>query len=100
MNNSKQGILNLYKDILRNAKVFPSKNRTRIYNEIRTEFKKNRNLIDEVEIQKALSTAQKGLSQLSMYTKLPKRAGEWSVNMEQNPMPKPTPIEGNEAPAP
>lgn len=80
----------LYRNILKKAKVFPSRNQKMIYDEIRTEFRENKNLTDMEKITKCVSVAQKGLQQLAMYTDLPKNASKWSVDLEQNPMPKPS----------
>lgn len=80
--------LSLYRSILFCGKRFPSIKRDKIVLEIRHEFRKNKNLTDEREIAKCIAVATKGLSQLSMYTSLPKYSSNWSINLEENPMPR------------
>jgi LYR motif-containing protein 4 len=80
--------LSLYKNILRGAQRFPSIKRDGLVQEIRLNFRQNRALEDEKEIQKCLSIAIKGLSQLSMYTSLKPSASQWSVTLDQQPMPR------------
>lgn len=78
----------LYKHILRAAQSFPSVKREGIIDEIRVTFRLNMHLTDPQEIHKCLSVATKGLSQLSMYSNLPRKSSNWSVSMEQEPMPR------------
>lgn len=85
----KPDLLLLYRNIIRHAKIFPSKNRLGILKEIREEFRMNKNLTDEHEIRIEIEKAQKGLSQLSMYTNLRTEAGPWVINLEKEPMPRP-----------
>ncbi len=80
--------LSLYKNILRAAQSFPSVKRNGIIDEIRVTFRANMKLTDENEINKCLSVAVKGLSQLSMYSNLPRKSTNWTVNLEQEPMPR------------
>ncbi|RYH30315.1 LYR motif-containing protein [archaeon] len=80
--------IKLYKEIIRAAKAFPSIKKHKIVQEIRVSFRANKDLKDEKEVEKALSLAVKGLSQLSMYAGLRSTRGvSWSVQLEQNPMP-------------
>jgi LYR motif-containing protein 4 len=80
--------LGLYKNILRAAQSFPSIKRTKLIAEIRLGFRENRSL-EGVKLNEALSVAQKGLSQLSQYSQLPRTKGTWSVNLDQDPLPRP-----------
>ena len=41
------------------------------------------------KLQQLFHLAHKGLGQLSMYSDLPKRQGDWAVNLDANPMPRP-----------
>lgn len=84
-------ILSLYRQIIKHAKVFPSKNRLRILKEIRAEFKENKVLTDQIKINKELDKATKGLSQLTMYTSLNRNESHWIVELDKNPMPRPMP---------
>jgi len=52
------------------------------------EFRKNKSLTDAKEIENCLEIAQKGLSQLSMYTSLPKYSSNWNIKLEDDPMPR------------
>lgn len=47
-------------------------------------------MTDEKEIIKALSVAEKGVEQLSAYSNLKPSSLNWSVDLEKNPMPKPS----------
>ena len=84
----KKNVIILYRQIIRSAKVFPSKNRGRILTSIRDDFKINKNLEDGEKLTEALSIAVKGLSQLNMYSNLdPTRGADWSVTLDSSPMP-------------
>mmetsp|Transcript_27516 Transcript_27516/g.40437 ORF Transcript_27516/g.40437 Transcript_27516/m.40437 type:complete len:106 (-) Transcript_27516:106-423(-) len=88
-------LLSLYRKILRSAAVYPSKNRLRIYEAIRQEFRENKSMdpkSDETQVK--VSIAIKGLSQLKQFDEYTMTGGKtgspnWTVNLEQNPMPKP-----------
>jgi LYR motif-containing protein 4 len=94
LDRSRPALLKLYKELLRSAATFPSKNRARIYQEIRSEWRVNRHLEDPNKLHKELSVAYKGLQQLRQYDERSMTGGKigsssWSVTLEQNPMPKP-----------
>ena len=84
----KRDIIILYRDIIKHAKVFPSKNRLRILKEIKAEFRANKTLVDSAKISIELAKATKGLEQLSMYTNLRTQKGAWVIDLEKEPMPK------------
>ena len=89
----REALLQLYKKLLRSAETFPSKNRTKIYQSIRDDWRDNRNLEGE-KLQQQLSVAFKGLSQLRQFDEQEMTGGQsdsanWNVKLEQNPMPKP-----------
>lgn len=86
---SSSEVLQLYRQIIKHAKVFPSKNRLRILKEIRAEFKENKSLTDPSKVKVEWDKANKGLSQLTMYTSLNPTASHWVVDLEKNPMPRP-----------
>ncbi|KAH8064778.1 hypothetical protein JL722_1661 [Aureococcus anophagefferens] len=70
--------------------TFESKNRDKVYAEIRDEFRRNAALepgSDAAIEQVAL--AQQSLRQLQAYTNMQRDDGSWELNMESNPMPKP-----------
>jgi len=91
-------LLHLYRRLLRAAATYPSKNRWGIHAAIREEFRENSNLDPEdPATHKQIHVAHKGLSQLQMYDAMKLSSGDpespnWSVTLEQNPMPKPPPI--------
>lgn len=81
--------LHLYRHIIKAAKSFPSIKRVKLLAEIRKGFRENQNLQDKEKIISSLTLASKGLHQLSQYSALPKNRGEWIVNMDNEPMPRP-----------
>ena len=87
MTNKASTIL-LYRQILRNAHAFPSIKRDKIVQEIRTSFRENKFETDGAKIEGQISLARKGLSQLMMYTDLRNKEYDWSVDMENEPMPQ------------
>jgi hypothetical protein len=94
LDRSRPALLRLYKDLLRSAETFPSKNRTRIYREIRADWRLHAAQQDEAILTKQIAVAYKGLQQLRMYDESSMTGGNlgsanWSVTLEQNPMPKP-----------
>lgn len=60
--------LAIYRAILRNAKVYPSSNRQKIYNSIRLEFRDKMNLTDEEKVHRCWEEAIFGLRQMKRYT--------------------------------
>mmetsp|Transcript_10792 Transcript_10792/g.13656 ORF Transcript_10792/g.13656 Transcript_10792/m.13656 type:complete len:101 (+) Transcript_10792:119-421(+) len=88
-------LLHLYKRLLRSSASYPSKNRWGIYESIREEFRENIHLDPNEDVtKKKIAVAYKGLSQLRMYEQHSlggKENPNWSVTLEQNPMPKPPP---------
>ena len=91
---SRSSLLVLYRQLLRACETYPSKNRHRIYQAIREEWRENKNLEQEEKVNKQISIAYKGLSQLKQFDEDTMSGGRpnspnWSVTLEQNPMPKP-----------
>lgn len=95
MDSSRKALLQVYKQLLRSAKTYPSSNRTRIYQSIREEWRENASMAPE-EAQIKVSLAYKGLSQLRQFDEStmtsgnPHNSNSWNVQLEQNPMPKPS----------
>jgi len=94
-NESSRALLVLYRRLLRSCASYPSKNRWGIYEAIREEFRENA-LLDPSsdDAKKQIGIAYKGLQQLRMYDETVLGGGSeenpnWSVTLEQNPMPKP-----------
>lgn len=90
-----RALLVLYKRLLRSCASYPSKNRWGIYEAIREEFRENAHLEpNSDDAKKQIGIAYKGLEQLRMYDGAVLGGGNeenpnWSVTLEQNPMPKP-----------
>jgi LYR motif-containing protein 4 len=82
-------IRSLYRHIVRAARAFPSIKRDKLVEEVRSEFRAHATETDPEELRTRFHLAFKGLDQLSMYTDLSKRRGDWSVNLDSNPMPRP-----------
>eukprot|EP00980_Cylindrotheca_fusiformis_P018787 scaffold6265_cov193-Cylindrotheca_fusiformis.AAC.7 len=84
----KKDILHLYRRLLRACETFPSKNRGKIYQSIREDFRENVDLDpDSPEGKKQIHIAYKGLSQLHQFDA--RSNPNFAVNLEQNPFPKP-----------
>jgi hypothetical protein len=79
--------LHLYKEILKHAKVFPSKKRDAIVQEIKVLFHANMKESDPTKVEEQISLAVKGLEQLKMYTTLTSSSSTWTVDLEKDPMP-------------
>jgi len=82
-------IRSLYRAIVRSAKAFPSVKRQKLVEEVRSEFRAHSGETDVAMLETYFQTALKGLEQLNMYSNLPSRHGDWSVDLESNPMPQP-----------
>lgn len=91
---ARESLLKLYKQILRACETYPSRNRKGIYQAIREEWRDNRSLADPKKLDQQISVAYKGLQQLRQFDEYTLTGGNkgspnWSVTLEQNPMPKP-----------
>lgn len=94
---SRTELLMLYRRLLRAASTYPSKKRTSIYQAIRVEWRDDAKLNPSEhndKIQERITVAYKGLSQLRQFDVTTMTRGNigspnWSVTLEQNPMPKP-----------
>ncbi|CAJ1915052.1 unnamed protein product [Cylindrotheca closterium] len=81
-------LLYLYRRLLRACETYPSKNRARIYQSIREDFRENVNMDpDSPEGIKQIHIAYKGLGQLQQFNS--RNNPNFSVTLEQNPFPKP-----------
>lgn len=92
---SSRDLLHLYRRLLRSCATYPSKNKMRIYQSIREEFRDNVTMDPEDDkTRRNIDVAYKGLGQLRMYDPVVLSKGDpespnWEVTLEQNPMPKP-----------
>eukprot|EP00566_Odontella_aurita_P034868 CAMPEP_0113565672 /NCGR_PEP_ID=MMETSP0015_2-20120614/22310_1 /TAXON_ID=2838 /ORGANISM="Odontella" /LENGTH=78 /DNA_ID=CAMNT_0000467901 /DNA_START=113 /DNA_END=346 /DNA_ORIENTATION=- /assembly_acc=CAM_ASM_000160 len=65
---SGKALLSLYRRVLRSCATYPSKNRWRIYESIREEFRENSGLDPDLpETREKIKLAHQGLGQLRMY---------------------------------
>lgn len=79
-------VLSLYRNLLRHGARFPSRKRLAILYDIRTEFREKKDLTDPKEVRVAVHIAEKGLETMMKYTTLDKKASDWSVTLEQDPL--------------
>ena len=85
----------LYRRLLRSAATYPSKNRTRIFESIRKEFRENLGLDpSDKATEKKVELAYQGLAQLSQFDEQHMSGGKkhdtnWNVALDHNPMPAP-----------
>ena len=80
--------MGLYRRLLRSCETYPSKNRGRIYQSIREDFRDNKDLeVDSIKARTQIHVAFKGLDQLHQFDG--RRQANFSVQLEQNPFPKP-----------
>jgi len=87
-NAARRDLLHLYRKLLRGCQTYPSKNRDKILQSVREDFRDNMNLDPNSEkVKQQISVAIKGLSQLHQFDN--RGAASFSVSLEQNPFPKP-----------
>jgi hypothetical protein len=85
---SKFDLLHLYRRLLRGCQIYPSKNRDKLYQSVREDFRENKTLDPESDkARKQIQIAYKGLGQLHQFDN--RRSASFAVNLEQNPFPKP-----------
>lgn len=85
---AKSDLLHLYRRLLRGCQTYPSKNRGKIYQSVREDFRENRTLDAESEKAKQqVHIAYRGLGQLHQFDN--RTSPTFAVNLEQNPFPKP-----------
>ena len=63
-----RSLLRLYREILKTAAVFPSKNRASIITEIKSEFRAARGETDAAVIEKKILLAKDGLDRMRVFT--------------------------------
>ena len=64
---TRQALLQLYKQLLRSCQTYPSKNRAGIYQAIREEWRDHKDQKDEAKLNRQITVAYKGLSQLRQF---------------------------------
>lgn len=84
-----QEILQLYRQILRLAKHYPSRKRDAIIEEIKLTFHDNKTLTSVQSVNEAIQHAKMGLSELRQWVpdNLQERDGSWSVSLRGNTIP-------------
>lgn len=82
-------ILQLYRQILRYARHYPSKKRDAIILDIKQAFHENKFLEDSKRLQDAIQQAKIGLSELRQWVpdNLQGSDGSWSVSLRGNTIP-------------
>jgi len=85
---SRLALLRLYRDLLREARRFPSKKRAGLLADIRLEWRERNAaaLAEPGRAAHALELAVRGLATLRKYTRLDARAEAWAVTLEQDPL--------------
>ena len=83
---TRSALLRLYRDLLAHARRFPSKKRAGIVADVRAEWREKRALRDPARVAHAVEVAVRGLATLRKYTALDARAGDWAVQLEQDPL--------------
>lgn len=90
---SRLSLLQLYRRLLRSAEKYPSMKRPQIYQAIREDFRAHASLSpDDDKTKQQVAIAYQGLSQLQQFDQVKMSGGQggaWTVNLEQNPMPRP-----------
>lgn len=79
-------ILRLYRRLLKNAKQFPSIKRDTLYEDIRAEFRDHKNETDPKKLAQCVDAAVRGVKQMEQYTNLSDQHGEWSIQLEEDPL--------------
>ena len=82
----KEKVLSLYRELLRTVRVFPSKKRDSIREDIRITFRERATLVGRKDFENAWEVGVRGLETMQKYTSLDKRASSWSITLEQNPL--------------
>ena len=88
---SSREIVQLYRQILRYAKHYPSKKRTSIIADIKLTFHEDKALTDATKIDNALQRARIGLDELKQYAPSVMDSagddGSWSLSLRGNTIP-------------
>ena len=76
----------LYRELLHEARRFPSTKRAGIVADLRVEWREKALVRDPGRIAQAIEVAVRGLATLRKYTSLDLRASAWSVQLEEDPL--------------
>lgn len=72
----------LYRQLLKTVKRFPSIKRDGILQDIRIEFRANKQLTDPDKLQHARKVAVEGLQMMEQYTSLDPKSKEWEIHLK------------------
>ena len=75
-------VLGLYRRLLKLGRVYPSKNRDGILQEIRAEFREAKALSSLGEIERRVEAARAGVEQMGAFCKLDKGGSDWKVSLD------------------
>lgn len=73
--------LQLYRNLLKAAKIYPSRNQNRILKDIKESFRANRALTDEKLIEKEIKEAHSGLKLMSDVNRIKSAKKDWSFTV-------------------
>lgn len=79
--NHRTYVLALYREILRCAKTYPSIKRDQVISNIRAEFRINKAVSDQVQLDQLLDKAEHGLGVLRRYRALDQEASDWQIQL-------------------
>ena len=82
----RQKLLIVYKQILGEARRFPSIKRADIVAEIRAEWRAQAGATDPAVVAHSVEVALRGLETLRKYTRFDRSKAAWSVELEQDPL--------------
>ena len=78
---ARQEVLRLYRQLLKFGRVYPSKNRQGLLQEIKNEFKEGKGISSHEEIKKRIATAKDGVAQMRVFCKLDSKGNDWQVSL-------------------
>jgi len=74
--------LRLYRELLKGLKSYPSKSRDALLQDVKAEFRKNRNETDPKKIREQLEHARRGIEEIKKYEGVYSAKGRhWSVDV-------------------
>ena len=74
--------MRLYRRLLKLGRVYPSKNRAGMIEEIKTEFREAKDLSSHADIEKKVEVARSGVQQMQLYCKLDSKGTDWKVSLD------------------
>ena len=74
-------VLALYREIIRSARAYPSIKREQVIQDVRLEFRQNKNVTDESAVNALLDKAEHSLGVLRRYQMLDKSSSDWTIQL-------------------